>query len=87
MKIETKFDIGEHVWLVERNNGVVEVFDGELAAVSVDDEYLIEYMLKENYDYYPEDRFVRYDDNAGLLEKIKATMEKIRKEEEENKRK
>ncbi len=86
MKIETKFNIGERVWIVYEYNGEVNVYSDEIDSMVVEKDGRIQLYFKvsDSFDTYEEDVF-SYNDMEGLMNKIKELDDKIReKEEHEN---
>lgn len=85
MTIKTKYEIGQRVWIVYENKGEVCVYDDYIDEICIGENGLY-YMLKEAYIDSKEEDIVLYEDTDKLIEKIKQTMEEIRKREsEENK--
>ena len=82
MKIETKYKIGQHVWVVYENNGEVCVYDDYIVSVTYDNN--VKYVLKEDWTEVPEEEIILYEDtkySAKLVNKIKEIMQKIREKE------
>ena len=79
MKIETKYEIGEHIWFIYENKDEVCVYDDYIAWISYEDELL--YGLKESCNDIKEEDVILYDDTEGLAKKIKEVMEEIRSKE------
>ena len=84
MFIQTKYEIGDRVWIVYENKGEACVYDDYIDEICVDDNRIY-YMLKETCMDIAEDDVVPYEDTDKLIEKIKQIMEDIgKKESEEN---
>ena len=83
MKIETKYEIGEHIWAVYQHQAVVEVYDDYIGWISYEDKLI--YGLKESCNDLEEQEIILYEDKEGLANRIKEVMEEIRREEESNK--
>lgn len=78
MTIQTKYEIGQRVWIVYENKGEVCVYDDYIEEAYVNESGLY-YMLKEACIDHTEEQIVLYDDLDELVEKIKETMQEIRK--------
>lgn len=84
MKIQTKYEIGDKVWIVYENRGEACVYDDYIDEIFVNDEG-INYMLREACIDGKEENIIPYEDTDKLVEKIKQIMEDIRKKEREEK--
>lgn len=80
MTIQTKYEIGQRVWIVYENKGEVCVYDDYIDEICVNNDGLY-YMLKEACIDYAEEDIILYEDTDKLVEKIKETMESIRESE------
>lgn len=89
MKIETKYNVGDKVWIVyEASNqfgkiGEVSIYSTTIEAILVDDDgvhYSTEYNENE------ESEVVLYTDHEGLVKAIIDLMNKINEREEKEKR-
>lgn len=83
MKIETKYDIGQHIWFVYKNCGEVCIYDDYIAWISYEDELL--YGLKESCNDIREEDVILYEDTEGLINRVKKVMEEIREIEKNEK--
>ena len=83
MVIQTKYEIGQRVWIAYENKGEVCVYDDYIDEICVN-EYGLYYMLKESSIDAIEKNIVLYEDTDKLVEKIKQIMQEIRKKESEN---
>lgn len=93
MKIETKYNIGDKVWIVYEGD-FYNSFTGERqnsCEVSVYTDIITEFTFYEyglvyNFENYPdelkEDEIILYDDKIALLDKIEELMNKINEREE-----
>lgn len=83
MKIETKFSIGDRIWVVYEHRGGVHVYSDEIDSIIIERDNKVALYLKNSnsFNTYEEDVF-KYDDIEGLMNKIKELDDKIRKEEE-----
>ena len=84
MKIQTKYEIGDKVWIVYENRGEACVYDDYIDEIFVNDEG-INYMLREACIDGKEENIIPYEDTDKLVEKLKQIMEDIRKKEREEK--
>lgn len=84
MRIQTKYEIGQRVWIVYEHQGEACVYDDYIDEICVN-EHGLYYMLKESSIDVIETNIVLYEDTDKLVGKIKQIMEEIReKESEEN---
>ena len=87
MKIETKYNIGDKVWIVYEANtpnglsGEVNVYDAVIESITVDSEGLY---YNTQYCDNKENEIVPYEDKEALVAKIIEVMNAIHKREEEN---
>ena len=82
MTIQTKYEIGQRVWIVYENKGEACVYDDYIEEICVNDDG-INYMLKEACIDRKEEEIVLYENTSKLVEKIKQVMQEIRKKESE----
>lgn len=82
MKIETKYDVGQHIWVVDECKKEVSVYDDYIVTIvqEIDNLY---YCSKEAYNEYKEDEIIPYEDTNKLVEKIKEILKKIEGEKED----
>lgn len=80
MIIQTKYEIGQRVWIIYENRGEVCVYDDLIEEIGVDDNRIY-YILENACIDISEKDIVLYDDTDELVEKIKETMQEIRKKE------
>ena len=83
MEIKTKYEIGQHIWVVYENRGEVCVYDTKIIEISFDKEGFT-YYTPECEDFF-EEQIVLYEDKDKLVEKIKEIMNNIHKRESEGK--
>lgn len=84
MKIETKFNIGDRIWVVYEHRGEVYVYSDEIDGMMIERDNKVTLYLKNSDasgDICERDVF-EYNDMDGLMNKIKELDDKIRKEEE-----
>lgn len=82
MKIETKFNIGDRVWIVYENRGEVNVYSDEIDSMTIEKggRLLIWFKDSDAMDVY-EEELIEYNDLKKLAEKILEIDNKIRKEQ------
>ena len=80
MKIQTKYEIGDKVWIVYENRGEACVYDDYIDEIFVNDEG-INYMLRKACIDGKEEDIILYEDTDKLVERIKQIMQEIREEE------
>ena len=80
MFIQTKYEIGQRVWIVYENKGEACVYDDYIEEICIGENGLY-YMLKEACIDVIENNIVLYEDTDKLVEKIKQIMEDIREKE------
>ena len=83
MKIETKFSIGDRIWVVYEHRGGVYVYSDEIDSMMIEGDNKVTLYLKNSDTLGICERDVfEYNDIDGLMNKIKELDDKIRKEEE-----
>lgn len=80
MVIQTKYEIGQRVWIIYESNGEVCVYDDTIAEIGVDDKRIY-YILDNACIDREEEDIVLYENTDKLVEKIKETMDNIREKE------
>lgn len=82
MKIETKFNIGDRVWIVYENKGEVNVYSDEIDSMTIENSgrLLIWFKDSDAMDVY-EEELIEYNNLKKLAEKILEIDNKIRKEQ------
>ena len=80
MTIQTKYEIGQRVWIAYENKGEVCVYDDIIAEIGVDDNRIY-YILENACIDISEEDIVLYEDTDKLVEKIKQIMKEIRNKE------
>ena len=83
MKIETKFNIGERVWVVYEYNGELSVYSDVVDGFSIDNKGDLTVYLKDS-DYFERNEYdlILYDDTEALIEKIIDTDKQINSRED-----
>lgn len=82
MTIKTKYEIGQHIFIVYEANKEVCVYDDYIGWISVDKDGLV-YGLDESCNDIKEEDIILYDEDEKLIQKIKETMLQIREKEKE----
>lgn len=82
MKIETKFNIGDRVWIVYEYKREVNVYSDEIDSITIEKsgKLLIWFKDSDAMDVYEED-LIRYEDLKTLSERILELDNKVRKEQ------
>lgn len=82
MKIETKFNIGDRVWIVYEYGGEVHVYSDEIDSITIEKsgKLLIWFKDSDAMDVYEED-LIRYEDLKTLSERVLELDNKVRKEQ------
>ena len=83
MFIQTKYEIGQRVWIIYEHQDEVCVYDDYIDEICIGENGLY-YMLKEACIDRNENDIILYEDTDKLVEKIKQIMEEIRKKESED---
>lgn len=73
MKIKSKFDLNEKVWVVEKDNdiGAVLVYKGEVEEIIVTKDRGIIYFITGSDGEYEEDDLVKDGNNEELTKRVK----------------
>ena len=79
MTIQTKYEIGQHVWVVYENCKEVCVYDDYIGWISIEDG--LTYGLRETCNEIGDEEIILYEDTDKLVDKIKETMKGIRENE------
>lgn len=82
MKINTKFNIGDHVWIIKEYKGMVCLYDDIIDYLYID-ENGISYFMKEADVESNDADIVLYKDYTNLADKIYSLMKQIRLKETE----
>lgn len=81
MEIKTKYEIGQHIWVVYENQRELSVYDDEIVSIVIDkDEWY--YTTGETYTEVNEKDIILYEDKEKLANKIESLMKEIREKEE-----
>lgn len=77
MKIETKYNLGDHIMGIYTQNDEVCLYDDFIGWISLEEDG-ITYGLKESYQDFKEKDLFLYEDNENIMNKIKEELEKMR---------
>ena len=77
MKIETKYNLGDHIIGIYTQNDEVCLYDDFIGWISLDEDG-ITYGLKESCQDFKEKDLFLYEDNEIRMNKIKEELEKMR---------
>lgn len=81
MKIQTKYEIGQHIWIAYEHNGEIHIYDDYIVNIVVDENKKIKFCSKLSYEEFEENEIILYEDKEKLLLKIEELMEQIRANE------
>ena len=81
MTIQTKYEIGQHIWFIYEHGGEVHVYDDYISSIGWE-EYLF-YITKDSYEELKEGDIILYEETDKLVTKIKELMKEIREKEAE----
>ena len=81
MKLETKYEIGQKIWIVYSNRGEVCIYDDKISEIARNKSHMY-YITETACIELEEDEIIPYENTIQLLEKIIETMKNIHKEEE-----
>lgn len=82
MEIKTKYEIGQHIWVVNIHDDVVTLFDDYIAGIIYNEAEGVIYTLEEaELEEVYEVDVIDFEDDEKLLEMLKTTMFKIRHEQ------
>ena len=79
MEIKTKYDIGQHIWVVYENHGEVCVYDDYIGWITYED-YLY-YTTKQSCVDRRGEEIIKFEDTDKLVERIKQLIQEIREKE------
>ena len=81
MEIKTKYEIGQHIWIIYLHNKEVCVFDDIITEISMSEDGL-EYWCKLAGDSLKENEIVKYEDEIGLANRIKELLKECEGKDE-----
>lgn len=86
MQINTKYDIGTHIWMVDIHSkgGELYVFDTYIEEIRIDKDGITYLADSNNFFDIKEEDIILYEDKDKLYEVIKAKMIEANKISEEN---
>ena len=79
MNIKTKYETGQHIWVLYLDRKEVCVFDDIIKEINISKDG-IEYWCDKAGDSIKEDEIVKYEDEIGLVNRIKELLEKGKEE-------
>lgn len=71
MKIETKYDIGQKIWVLYEVDGEVRIHDDEIKEIVINTAGKVLYFANFCDEEIPEEYIILYEDNEKLLKEIK----------------
>lgn len=82
MEIKSKFELGQRVWLIFKNeeHKELELFSDTIENIIIDSKKTILYFMKEFQDEVAEEDVIAYEDTDKLLKKIIAYDNEFRKD-------
>lgn len=80
MKIETKYDIGQRIWIVYEHKGEVHVYEDKIIEICIAEKGTV-YLPNSCTDEVEESEIILYEDTDKLVERIKELTEQIREKE------
>lgn len=81
MIFESKFNLGQHIWVVLENNGDLIVYDDYIVEITVDKNG-ITYATESDMLIIKENDVIKYEDSHRLHQVITEKMKEIREKEE-----
>ena len=82
MEIKTKYEVGQHIWIVYEDRGEVSVYDTYIDSIGYDKDGLC-YYTKEANDYL-EEQIILYEEKDKLLQQIETITNEIHKRKNGN---
>lgn len=83
MNINTKYNLGQKIWIVYKNKGEVCMYCEAILDIVVDKNGLV-YGTEHSFDEIKEEDIITENDKDKLFERIKQLMKEIDEEEKEN---
>lgn len=82
MKIETKFNIGDRVWVVYEYDSEIRVYSDYIKEILIQKGNEIRYWLKNtDCDFFAEKALIKYENTSELISRINKIDSEIVKEE------
>ena len=82
MKIETKYNIGEKIWVIYEDKGEIKVYDALITYITIEEDRIF-YGTDIGLAEFSEEDVILYDEKEKLMNKIFEIMEEIHRKEEE----
>lgn len=79
MKIETKYDIGQHIWVVYEYQEEICIYDDYITEVIMPKDGTVKYMSEKCDDTFKEEEIILYEDANKLVESIKEMLKEVSK--------
>ncbi len=74
MEIKTKYNIGDHVWVLYENRGEICVYDDYINEIVIGGEKIF-YSTREALEEFKEEDVMLYEDEEILVKRIKELLE------------
>lgn len=84
MKIETKYEVGQHIYIIYEYQEEVHIYDDYIVNIVIDEEKKLRYCTKISYEELIEEDIILYEEKEKLLSKIEELLKQIRQKESEN---
>lgn len=76
MKIETKYDIGQKIWVLYEEDCVVKIYDDEIKEIVINTAGKVLYFSNFCDEEIPEEYIILYEDHDKLVKEIKNLLNK-----------
>ena len=74
MKIETKYEIGQKIWVLYELDGEVRIHDDEIKEIIINTAGKVLYFPNFCDEEIPEEDIILYEDNEKLVKEIKKLL-------------
>lgn len=78
MKIETKYDIGQRIWIVYEHQGEIHVYEDKIIEICIAEKGTV-YLPNSCTDEVEEEEIILYKDMDKLVSKIKELAEDVKR--------
>jgi len=82
MKIETKYNLGDHVYVIYENRGEVCIYDDYIQEIAVNKDRTVYYYLDKCGNDIPENELIPYSEKDKLINKIDTILKEYVKNNE-----
>ena len=79
MKLETKYEVGQRIWIVYEDKEEVHLYDDLIVNILINEDREIIYCTKEAYEELNEDEIILYEEAGKLINKIKELLNNVTK--------